>query len=226
MAESNEKVGLGELRQASDALGLALPETALERLLVYRDLLIRWNRVYNLTALRDPQEMLSHHLVDCLAVVEPLRRHLAGRTEAALARPVRVVDVGSGGGLPGAVLALVQPGWQVLCVDSVAKKAAFIRQVAAELGLPNLGTWHGQVQQLRGGPGHDVVVSRAFASLADFVGWTRHLLADDGVWMAMKGRAPDAEIGELPPDVEMFHVEPLHPPGLDAERCLVWMRRR
>ena len=96
MAESNEKVGLGELRQASDALGLALPETALERLLVYRDLLIRWNRVYNLTALRDPQEMLSHHLIDCLAVIPPLRRHLAGRADAALARPVRVVDVGSG----------------------------------------------------------------------------------------------------------------------------------
>jgi 16S rRNA (guanine527-N7)-methyltransferase len=190
------------------------------RLERYLALLAQWNAAYNLTAIRDVTQMRTQHLADCLAVVEPLRRHLG-----AAGRPVRILDVGSGGGLPGVVLALADPGWQVTCVDTVGKKAAFIRQVAAELALPNLGVEQARVEQLRADP-FDVITSRAFASLADFARLTRHLIAPQGVWMAMKGKQPADEMAALPADIEAFHVEPLTVPGLDAERCLVWMRPR
>lgn len=206
------------LQSDAAALGWALEPAAAERLAGFRALLAKWNDTYNLTALRDPAQMRTQHLADCLAVVAPLRRHAAGR-------PLRVLDVGSGGGLPGAVLAAVEPRWDVTCVDTVGKKAAFVRQVAAELGLPNLHAEHARVEALRAPP-FDVVTSRAFSSLADFVRLTRALLAPRGVWMAMKGKQPADEIAALPADVEVFHVEPLTVPGLDAERCLVWMRPR
>ena len=186
----------------------------------YLALLAKWNAAYNLTAVRDPAQMRTQHLADCRAVVEPLCRQMGGQ-----GRAVRILDVGSGGGLPGVVLALADPGWEVTCVDSVGKKAAFVRQVAAELGLPNLHAMHGRVEALKA-PRFDVITSRAFASLSDFVRLTRQLLAPDGVWMAMKGKRPDGEIAALPTDVAVFHVEPLTVPGLDAERCLVWMRPR
>ena len=135
----------------------------------------------------------------------------------------RVLDVGSGGGLPGVVWAIALPDLELHCVDTVGKKAAFVRQVAAELRLPNLKAEHARVESLKG-PAADVVTSRAFASLADFVRLTAHLLAPGGVWMAMKGKRPDDEIAALPATAAMFHVEPLTVPGLDAERCLVWLR--
>ena len=186
----------------------------------YLGLLARWNAAYNLTGLRDPAQMRSHHLADCLAVVEPLRRRLG---EGAAAR---ILDVGSGGGLPGVVLAIVEPAWDVTCVDAVGKKAAFVRQVASELGVVNLHAEHARIEAMKADP-FDVITSRAFASLADFAALTRHLLsASGGVWMAMKGKAPEDEIAALPPDIEAFRVEPLQVPGLNAERCLVWMRRR
>lgn len=209
--------GLAAALQAdAAALGWALEPAAAERLATYRDLLVKWNATYNLTALRDPAQMRTQHLADCLAVVAPLRRHAAGRQ-------LRLLDVGSGGGLPGVVLAAVEPGWDVTCVDTVGKKAAFVRQVAAELGLPNLHAEHARVEALKAPP-FDLITSRAFASLPDFVQLTRPLLAPGGVWMAMKGRPPSDEITALPTDVTAFHVEPLAVPGLDAERCLVWMR--
>ena len=180
-------------------------------------LLQRWNATYNLTALRDPAQMITHHLADCLAVVEPMRRQVGARTT------VRLLDVGSGGALPGAVLAIMLPGLEVTCVDAVGKKAAFVRQVAVELGLRNLRAEHARVEAMVG-PGWDVVASRAFASLADFVRLTRPRLAENGTWMAMKGKRPAEELAELPKDIDVFHVEPLTVPGLDAERCLVWMR--
>ncbi len=187
------------------------------RLEAFLGLLAKWNAAYNLTAVRDPAQMRTQHLADCLAVVAPLRRHLgAGRV-------ARLLDVGSGGGLPGVVLAIADPAWDVTCVDTVGKKAAFVRQVAGELGLPNLHAVHARVETLAAPP-FDVVTSRAFASLADFVAWTRALLAPGGAWMAMKGKRPDDEIAALPADIEVVGVEPLHVPGLDAERCLVWMR--
>ncbi len=212
----------GELAAAlqadAAALGWALDPAAATRLAAFRELLVKWNATYNLTALRDPAQMRTQHLADCLAVMAPLRRHTAGR-------PLRVLDVGSGGGLPGVVLAAVEPGWDVTCADTVGKKAAFVRQVAAELSLPNLHAEHARVEALKT-PRFDLITSRAFASLADFVQLTRPLLAPGGVWMAMKGKPPTDEIAVLPTNVEVFHVEPLAVPGLDAERCLVWMRLR
>ena len=133
------------------------------------------------------------------------------------------MDVGSGGGLPGVVLAILCPAIGVTCVDTVGKKAAFIRQVGAELGLPNLRAEHARVEQLGGQ--FDVVASRAFASLADFTAWTRTLLSPShGMWMAMKGRHPDDEVGALAPDIQVQRVQDLQVAGLDAERCLVWMK--
>lgn len=209
---------LAPLRAGLDELGLRLDEEAQHRLLAFLDLLARWGRVYNLTSVREPREMLSHHLLDSLAAVEPLRRHLATLATSA----PRLLDVGSGGGLPAVVFAICLPQLSVTCVDAVAKKAAFIRQAAGVLRLANLHASHARVQALGGN--HEVVSSRAFASLADFTGWTRHLLAPEGVWLAMKGKRPDDEIAALPPDVAVFHVEPLRVPQLNAERCIVWMR--
>ncbi len=189
------------------------------RLERYLGLLAQWNAAYNLTAVRDPAQMRTQHLADCLAVVEPLRRHLGIATHA------RVLDVGSGGGLPGVVLAVAEPAWDVTCVDAVGKKVAFVRQVAGELSLPNLHAAHARVESLQAAP-FDVITARAFASLADLAQLTRALLKPSGVWMAMKGKRPDDELAALPPDVTAFHVEALNVPGLEAERCLIWMRPR
>lgn len=204
------------LRVGAAGLGLALAPPQIDQLLAYLGLISKWNRVYNLTAVRDPDEMLTQHLLDSLAVVLPLQRQLGGRAAS-------VLDVGAGAGLPGVALAIACPQWQVSCVDAVAKKASFIRQVAAELGLRNLQGVHARVESLAPKT-WQVITSRAFASLADFVSWTRGSLAPEGVWLAMKGKRPDAEIAALPADVEVFHVEHLQVPGLEAERCIVWMR--
>lgn len=209
------------------SVGLAATPEQLAALAGYMALLQRWNATYNLTALRSPQDMLSHHLADCLVVVEPLLVHLRIDWAQAQALPPRfsLLDVGSGGGLPGVVLAILCPAVAVTCVDTVGKKAAFIRQVAAELKLPNLRAEHARVEQLKGR--FDVVASRAFASLVDFTDWTRQLLdPDHGVWMAMKGRAPDDELQALSDAVCIDRQQPLQVPGLGAERCLVWMTPR
>ena len=208
------------LRAGVANLGLELTEAQIQTLLAYQDWVAKWNRVYNLTALRDPQEMLTHHLLDSLAVVQPLRQHLAQRGQGAQSR---LLDVGSGAGLPGVVLAITCPELDVSCVDTVAKKALFIQQVAAALRLPNLHGVHARVEALT--QPFDVVTSRAFASLVDFTRWSAGALAEQGVWMAMKGKVPQDEMAALPAGVEVFHVEPLAVPGLDAERCIVWMRR-
>ena len=219
---SNASVVAAALAQFSRQLELGLTEPqsiALQRFLA---LLQRWNATYNLTAVRDPAQMLTQHLADCLAVVPALRRQLSGLPAAE--RP-RLLDVGSGGGLPGAVFAVLQPELAVTCVDTVGKKAAFVRQVAVELVLRNLAAEHARVEKLAVPPFH-IVSSRAFASLTDFTAWTHHLLAPGGVWMAMKGKRPDDEIAALPTAIEVFHVEPVAVPGMDAERCIVWMRPR
>ena len=209
-----------QLRAGLQALELALDDAQIAALLGYVDLIQKWTRVYNLTAVRDPQDMLTHHLLDSLAVVRPLRQQLAalGRDES-----VRVLDVGAGAGLPGVVLAICCPAMTVHCVDTVAKKAAFVQQAAVSLKLLGLRGIHARVESLS--EPYDVVCSRAFASLADFTQWSVGALAPLGVWMAMKGKHPAAELLALDPGVQVFHVEPLQVPGLDAERCLVWMRR-
>ena len=205
------------LKAGAAELGLNLSEAQFEQLLGYLALIQKWNKVYNLTAVRDPQEMLTHHLLDSLTAVAPLLRHTGGRA-------ARVLDVGSGGGLPGIVLAICRPELDVSCVDTVGKKAAFIQHVAASLKLPNLQGLHARVETLAGP--FDVIASRAFAALPDFVAWSRQALAPGGVWMAMKGKLPQDEIDALPADVQVFHVEPLQVPGLNAERCMVWLRPR
>lgn len=207
------------LRSAGEALGLSLTDAQVETLLRYLDLIAKWNKVYNLTALRDPAEMLTHHVIDSLAAVPPLLRHLASRTGGGRAD---VLDVGAGAGLPGVVFAILCPQLQVSCVDTVAKKAAFVQQAAAELQLPNLRGVHARVESL--GAAFDVVCCRAFASLPDFTTWSRAALRPDAVWLAMKGKEPRDEMAALPADVQVFHVEHLQVPGLQAERCIVWMR--
>ncbi len=208
----------GQLRAGAEALGLALHEEQFTRLLDFMALLQKWNKVYNLTAVRGPGEMLTHHLLDSLAAVAPLQRHLAGQGGAGL----RLLDVGSGGGLPGVVFAICCPDLDVSCVDTVAKKAAFIQQAAVTLNLRNLHGVHARVESLPGP--FEVVSCRAFAALADFTAWSRQALAPQAVWLAMKGQHPQEEIAQLPADVQVFHVEQLTVPGLDAERCIVWMR--
>lgn len=203
------------LRSGAQALGLALSDAQIQHLLDYAALIQKWNKVYNLTALRDPADMLTHHLLDSLTAIAPLRRHTQGQ-------PIKVLDVGSGGGLPGVVLAICMPELNVSCVDTVAKKAAFVQQVAVSLKLPNLRGLHARVESLT--DPYQVICSRAFASLPDFVTWSRSALAEGGVWMAMKGKHPQGEIDALPADVRVFHVEPLTVPGLDVERCMVWMK--
>jgi 16S rRNA (guanine527-N7)-methyltransferase len=202
----------------AQALGWALQQAQAERLIAFLGLLQKWNATFNLTAVRDTAEMRVQHLADCLAVVAPLRRHL-GQIQ-----PARVLDVGSGGGLPGVVLAAVDPAWDLTCIDAVGKKAAFVRQVAGELQLPNLHAEHVRVDAFEPPENFAVITCRAFASLADFTRLTRPLLAPHGTWMAMKGQRPQDELNALPSDVDVFHVEPLNVPRLQAERCLVWMR--
>ncbi len=218
------------LQQGLVELGLSLSAGQVAQLLDYLALIRKWTQVYNLTAVRDPTEILSHHLLDSLAVVKPLQQQLVGSgvgqgLAAAFghAPANRLLDVGSGAGLPGVVIAICCPWIEVHCVDTVGKKAAFIQQVALALKLPKLRGIHARVERLT--DKYQVVSARAFASLPDFTTWSLAALAEDGVWMAMKGKHPAAEIAALPRDVEVFHVEPLKVPGLAAERCIVWMRK-
>jgi len=189
------------LRSGLTDLGLSLTDQQISQLLVYLDLIQKWNKVYNLTAIRKPDEMLGQHLLDSLAAVAPLRRQTGGQ-------PAKALDVGSGAGLPGIVFAICCAELQVDCVDTVGKKAAFIQQAATQLKLPNLRGIHDRVENLTGP--------------YDLIG----ALAEQGAWLAMKGKHPADEIAALPPAAEVFHVEQLSVPGLTAERCIVWMRPR
>jgi 16S rRNA (guanine527-N7)-methyltransferase len=205
------------LRQGATALGLTLSDAQIAQLLGYHALIQKWNKVYNLTAIREPGEMLTHHLLDSLAIVAPLVRQTSGAS-------INMLDVGAGAGLPGVVVAICCPQVQVTCVDAVAKKVAFVQQVATELKLSNLKALHSRVEVLT--TKFDVITSRAFATLLDFVTGSRAALkSESGVWLAMKAKDTSAEVAELPADVAVFHVEQLAVPGLDAERCIVWMRQ-
>lgn len=200
--------GVGEV-------GLELSDVQLGKLLDYVALLAKWNAVYNLTAIRDPRQMLIQHILDSLSIVP----HLVRRN------PGTVLDVGSGGGLPGIVLAIVRPDWGVTVNDIVHKKTAFQAQAKAELGLTNLSVVTGRVETLRPGAEvsakFDVIVSRAFAELADFVTLARHLVAEQGAILAMKGVRPDDEVERLPAGAHVEQIVRLDVPFLDAERHLV-----
>lgn len=203
------------LKDGAEALGVELTERQHEQLLDYVALLAKWNAVYNLTAIRDPRQMLIQHILDSLSIVP----HLPARTDAT------VLDVGSGGGLPGIVLAIVRPNWQVTLNDIVQKKSAFQSQAKAELGLANLSVVTGRVESLRPGveipKKFDLIVSRAFADLADFVTLARHLVAEGGAIWAMKGVHPEGEIERLPAGTKALNTIRLNVPMLDAERHLI-----
>ncbi|MGI4779321.1 MAG: 16S rRNA (guanine(527)-N(7))-methyltransferase RsmG [Janthinobacterium lividum] len=213
------------LREGAAKLGLTLDDRQCDRLLSYGALILKWNRVYNLTALRDPALVLTHHLLDSLSVIAPLQRQCPAFAKTKR----RLLDVGAGAGLPGVVIAILRDDFDVTCVDAVAKKAAFIQQVAVELKLPNLCGLHARVESLSGS--YDIVSCRAFASLADFYRGSLQLLDEDGLWLAMKGKLPEAEIASLQDlvslkrGIDVFHVEHLQVPGLGAERCIVWARK-
>ena len=211
-----------ELSLGIESLSLNVAEPQQRQLLSYMALIQKWNKVYNLTALRQAQEILTHHLLDSLSAVSPLLGHIA-KTKGDANAGIELLDVGSGGGLPGVVIAICCPNIRVTCVDTVSKKAAFVQQVAASLRLSNLRGVHARVESLTGP--YDVVCSRAFASLPDFVSWSAAALSDGGVWMAMKGKLPEAEMAGLPSFAEVFHVEQLQVPGLEADRCMVWMKK-
>jgi len=201
------------------ALNLKISDSQVDQLLAYQALIAKWTQVYNLTSVRDPMEMVTHHLLDSLAVVPALQRHLRN---TGLEQGCHLLDVGSGAGLPGVVIAICCPAVKVTCVDTVAKKAAFIKQAGLALRLPNLIGLHARVESISAP--FDVICSRAFASLADFTSLSAGALAGQGVWMAMKGKHPADELLALPEKIKVFHVEQLNIPGLNAERCIVWLQ--
>ncbi|HEU5295227.1 MAG TPA: 16S rRNA (guanine(527)-N(7))-methyltransferase RsmG [Burkholderiaceae bacterium] len=206
------------LSSAAGRLGLPIDDVQVDKLLKYLMLLEQWNRVHSLSSWKSPSDLLVQHVFDGLTLVGPLRLYAAGTS-------LRILDAGSGPGFPAAVLALMQPSWFVTAVDAVAKKIAFVTQAAAELNVRNLIGRHGRLERLTSPEPVDVIVSRAFGSLEALTKQTRHLLAPAGVWVVQKGRRPDDEVAKLREDLEVFHVEPVTVPDLQAERCLVWMRR-
>jgi len=198
--------GLGEL-------ALALPPGASGKLLSYLDLLAKWNKIYNLTAIRNPLQAVSHHLLDSLAVVRELPDHTGA-----------LADVGSGAGLPGIPIAIAEPARRVTLNDANEKKGAFLRQAVIELGLANASVQVGRVEDWHPAGGFPVVISRGFASLVDFLADCRHLVAPSGILAAMKGVYPSAELAQVPADCDCHEVRRLKVPMLDAERHLVLCR--
>ncbi|HEY0295606.1 MAG TPA: 16S rRNA (guanine(527)-N(7))-methyltransferase RsmG [Bordetella sp.] len=212
------------LTAACQQLGLRASDAQRDKLLRYVEQMQRWNRTYNLTAVRDAGQMLVQHVFDSLAVARPIENETADNETAP--RPLRIMDVGSGGGLPGVVLAILHDRWRVQCVDAVDKKMAFVRQISGALALPNLQASHARVETLPQA-GCDVVVSRAFASLLDFANLAGLHVHEKGSLLAMKGKTPEDEIAALHAQGvwRVRRIETLHVPELDAQRCLVWMRR-
>ncbi|MGO4478828.1 16S rRNA (guanine(527)-N(7))-methyltransferase RsmG [Massilia sp. 2TAF26] len=201
------------LRDGIAEMQLEVSPSQQEQLLDYLALMFKWNSVYNLTSLRDPMQMVTHHLLDSLAAVP------------AFAGANNVLDVGAGGGLPGIVLAVVRPDMKVSMIDTVHKKTAFLTQVKAQLGLANVSVYTMKVQELEVSDKFDVITSRAFADLSDFVEWSAHLLAEQGRYIALKGVAPEDERQRLPAEWKVTKVEPLQVPRLGAERHLVFIQR-
>jgi 16S rRNA (guanine527-N7)-methyltransferase len=192
-------------------LQLVLSDAQIAQLMDYLALLFKWNAVYNLTAVREPAQMVTQHLLDSLAVVP------------AFADAKNILDVGAGGGLPGMVLAIARPDMRVSMIDTVHKKTAFLTQVKAELGLANVTVHTMRVEQLQVPQKFDVITSRAFAELSDFVTWSGHLLKQGGRFIAMKGVLPQEEMARLPDGWKVAEVQPLTVPGLNAERHLIFI---
>jgi len=197
------------LGEGIDEMQLEVSASQQEQLLDYLALMFKWNSVYNLTSLRDPMQMVTHHLLDSLAAVPAFKS------------AKNVLDVGAGGGLPGIVLAIVRPDMKVSMIDTVHKKTAFLTQVKAQLGLANVTVYTMRVEDLQVSDKFDVITSRAFADLSDFVNWSSHLLAEQGSYIALKGVAPQDEQQRLPAEWQVTGVQPLQVPRLGAERHLV-----
>lgn len=200
-----------ELTLGIAQLGLSVAPEAQQKLLQYLELLYKWNRVYNLTAIRQPEQMVSGHLLDSLAVVPHMW-------------PGHWLDVGCGAGLPGLVLAMACPQWTFTLIDSNSKKTSFVQQAKMELGLNNVSVHCGRVESWQAGVKFDGIISRAFTDTAGFVGLTRHLLAQGGGWIAMKAAPKAAELEQLPHDVSVIGVVPLEVPGVVAARCLIMLK--
>lgn len=210
-----DRAALAEvLKKGVAELALELSAARQEQLLDYLALLNKWNGVYNLTSVRDPMQMMTLHLLDSLAAVP------------AFAGAQNVLDVGAGGGLPGVVLAISKPDMKLSMIDTVHKKTAFLTQVKAELGLANVTVYTKKVQELEVKQPFDVITSRAFADLSDFVNWSGHLLAEGGRFIALKGTAPQDERERLPEPWKVERLQALKVPGLDAERHLVFISRQ
>lgn len=230
MTQQIDRAGLAQ-RLTTDAcrLSLDLDAAQIEALVEYLAQMMRWNRTYNLTAIRDPEAMRVQHLVDSLSVIPVLAQRIqddsADKPNAVgSGQTASIMDVGSGGGLPGVVLAIAQPGWQIHCVDAVEKKTAFVRQMAGVLRLPNLSASHARVETLE--PAQcDVVISRAFASIEDFAALAGRHVRVGGTLAAMKGRQPDEEIAAVlaSGSWRLDVVQPLQVPGLDAQRCIAFL---
>ncbi len=195
-------------------LDVDLDRIQIDRLVAYVRLIERWNGTYNLTAIRDAKAMVTHHVLDSMSMLPSLEKDPAQP-------PFRLLDVGSGAGLPGVIIAIARPSTDVTCVDSVGKKTAFIAHVAAELGLHNMSSIHARVETLKPPPSYRVITSRAFASLPAFVSSTRHLLESGGRWVAMKGKIPRQELAAARGLKAEFEVREVHVPGLDADRSLL-----
>jgi len=220
MTVSERQRLLARLSEGCDALDMSLSDEQLAQLVEFLFQLQRWNKTYNLTAIRDLDDMLAHHLLDSLAVIPALTTRVSPHQSA------RVMDVGSGGGLPGVVLAAVMPNWQVICVDAVEKKMAFVRQMAGVLKLPNLSACHTRVEKLEAA-GCDVVISRAFASLQDFAALAGRHVKQGGTLAAMKGKRPDDELQAIQATSGwcVSELVSVQVPGLQADRCLVLLHR-
>jgi len=223
-----------DMQACAAALDLSLDARQERSLLALMVQMLRWNKTYNLTALRTSEQIWVQHVLDSLSVLAPMRQFLAAQPDAETQsdQGIKLVDVGCGAGLPGMVIAIMQPQWQVFCVDAVEKKTAFVRHMRGVLALPNLHAVHGRIEQL---PGLEAqfVISRAFASLPDFVRLAGRHAAPQGRLLAMKGAVPDAEIRELhqmqdqdQPRWRVGRTQALHVPHLDARRCLVWIHRQ
>lgn len=201
-----------QLARGLMAMNTCVSQEQQEKLLAYLDLLYKWNRVYSLTALKEDDQAVSHHLLDSLSILP-------------FVPTGNLLDVGSGGGTPGIPLAIARPELAVTLLDSNTKKAAFLRQAAIELGLNNIAVHSGRVEQYHPDTGFAAITSRAFAELADFVSLSKHLLAPGGRWLAMKGVRPEEEMAHLPDDVGVDAAYPLTVPGINGERHLVVLRR-
>lgn len=203
----------GMLHEGLKSLPLSLSNEQVYKMIAYLALLSKWNSVYNLTSVRDPKEMVKQHLLDSLSAAHAFKE------------AKNVMDVGSGGGLPGMILAITYPQLRISMIDTVSKKTAFLTQAKTELGLSNVTVYTGRVEALVVEQKFDVITSRAFSELCNFVNWSGHLLADGGQFLAMKGIAPNQEIERLPAGWEMTRIEPLSVPGLDVERHLIYIKK-